>query len=196
MKNKKRVFLIVIFCVLAIAWIIRYVSLNHYWRTVRPLEKRVIYQVGEEVPFGDNLMVSPHKYARGASITINRVQILDYQTFMEENQIEQRRSPNRKAKLVIVLDATFKNEGETVTIDLTDYYLHGIDQYYTTSFDIVESLNNGLLVELQAGEEFDAILAYPISEYSLSRGTWKNFDEYSLYLMATIRPELREIQIQ
>ena len=197
MKRKKHVFLIVIVCVLAIAWTIRYVSLNMYWRSVLPgKDKMVTYNVGEEVPFGDNLMVSPNIYARGASITVNKVQILDYATYMEDNQIEQRRTPNRKAKSVVVLDVTFENKGDPVAINIMDYYLHGVDQYFTADLDIMEAMNPNVIIELQAGEECKAILAYPIPENRLSRQTWKNFDKYSLYLMATIRPERKEIKIQ
>ena len=50
--------------------------------------------------------------------------------------------------------------------------------------------------KIQNGEEIISILAYPTSEGSLSNQTWKSFDNYTLYLMATIHPERREIQIQ
>lgn len=198
MKSKKRIFLIVVVCALAIAWTIRYVSLNKYWRAVLPGEcKIVIFNIGEEVPFENNIMVSPNIYAKGASITVNNVQILDYQSFIEDNQIGQNRTPNRNAKLVVVLDVTFENKGEDdVTINVMDYYLHGIDQYFTVDANIMEMINPNVIIELQTGVKFEAVLIYPISENRLSRQTWKNFDKYSLYLMATIHPERKEIKIQ
>lgn len=196
-KSTKRLLVICAILLLTAGWTWRYVSLNAFWKSTIPDEyTETVCSIGETVTFGEDIFL-PDGYA----MCVNQFATVDYDVYLEENQIVLDKEPSMPPDKLAIVNVTLSNVGEAdKSISLLEFSLHGIDAYFSFSMELIAAsnpiLNGEVGVTLRPGESCDFILVYEIRDKYLSAYTWKNFESYDLYLRTTVYPHLQEIKVQ
>lgn len=197
---KKRIRLIALLAVillLAAAWTWRYVTLNRYYDDLDNGDYR-LYQTGELVPFeddGNDLYTDLNGY----SIRVDKYEIRDYKAYLADAQLEVSREGADPDKLVLVYITLVNESCDLDPVALTDLSLRGVDTLISMDRDVLTAANPALggytSIALEAGTECQLVLPYMLWERNFGGSTWRNLDDYELYLQVTSALTLKEIVV-
>lgn len=197
--KKKTKWLIVVCAVvlLAAGWTWRYISMNMYWKSTIPAEyTETVFSLGETVTFGKDIFLP-----EGFALCANDLTIVDYQSYIEDNNITLEREPQSPPDRLAVIEITLSNVcDEEKSISLIQFPLYGIDAQFSSSIELIAASNpvlgGNFGVTLRPGEAYDFVLVYEIRDEYLDYHTRNNFDSYELYLLTTVYPSRQMIKVQ
>lgn len=197
MKKKLRLIAIPLaVLLLAAAWIWRYVTMNRFYDDLDNGDYK-LYQLGETVPYEDDGTDSSVALD-GYYIRADQFEIRDYDKYLEETGIAVHADypPQKLALVSVTLGNVNCEEGG---IELTELTLRGIDSYAVPDYEVIIAANpvlqGNLGIALEQGQTCQLILPFGLYEQSYSRRTWRNLDDYKLYLQVTNTLTTKEIQV-
>lgn len=194
MKKRIRLTIIaVVVALLAAAWTWRYVTMNKYYDDLDRSDYK-LYQAGELVPFEDDGN-DLHTDLNGYYIRVDGYEVQDYDEYLAASglELEAEYAPDKLGLVHITLvNETCEDSG----IVLTDFKLRGLDCVMQMDWDVLAVQNNGSTgVKLLPGTECQLVLPYGLSEDSFSGNTWRNIEDYEVYLQITSCLTRKEIQV-
>lgn len=198
----KRKIKITIFCavilLLSTAWIWRYITLNTYYDSFGETVKEY-HEIGEIVPFendrlGGNYLVS------GYFVRVDNFEVLDYSDYIQAMDISVEQQYKEPEKIALVHITLFNDNSDADGIMVTEFQLHGIDNYVGMDWDVLLAVNPALEgnfgICLPNNTEFSLVLPYDLWEDYFSANTWKKLDSYDWYFKITSWPLQKEIRLQ
>lgn len=195
-KNKPRLIILVIF-VAIVAWLFCYYSINRYYSSFSDITKE-IYAAGENVAFGDNYQ-NKGLNANGYEICVDHFEILDYADYVEEIGFELHKNRSTPEKVALVYISLFNVDSTENGVMLTEFALHGIDNYVGLNRELLDALNPGLQgnagIHLAIGEQYRLIIPYNLYKIHFATNTWKNLNSYKFYLHITSFPVEIDIKV-
>lgn len=201
MKIKKYFIIALAILIIGSLWIVRFKSLNLYWQTTKPRgAKTTIYQIGDTVEFEKN-SITKGSTAEGCTICVENCQFVNYLTYLEENNIVSPYKLQYSPSKLVILDVTLVNDSSTEKgFSIYNFMGYGIDQELPMDWPVLAEINPNLTdygtISLAPGESVSLTFPFALYETMFSRGTWKNFDQYKLFLKVTSSPVTKLIQIQ
>lgn len=184
--------LLSVFIILGCLWTWRYNSLNSYYDSTFTQISQKSYQLGETVPLGQN-MIGGYTAAEGYTIRVDAFEILDYEEYIENTgyQVDQMFAVPEKVGLVTITLANIDSTSEGIM--LTDFVLHGIDNYVGLDWNLLTVANPILQGNhgIQIPQNTEVSLTIPFDMYRsyFSSRTWNNLNEYKWYFKITSWPE-------
>lgn len=198
MKKRIRLTLILtVIITLAAAWTWRYVALNKHYDDLDNGDYK-LYQVGELVPFeddGNDLYTDLNGYY----VRVDGYEIQNYGDYLADADFTIARDENDPDKIVLVYITLVNESCEPNPISLPDLKLRGVDTPLNMDWDILTQANPCLeghtAIALNAGTEQKLILPYGLRMGDFRGSTWRNLDEYALYLQVTGNLTQKEVLI-
>lgn len=197
MKNRKWILICIVAVVLAGLWVWRYTTMNTYYDSFANI-RNVVYQAGEVVPFGDDKLVSTDN-AKGYSIRVNSMEILEPQEFVQETGISLYNLAIKPERIALVYITLFNEESDAEGIYLIDFELHGIDNYVGMNWALLAELNPVLQgaygIRLEDHTQYELVLPFNVFEQYFDGYTWSNMDSYDWFLRITTWPNEKDIAV-
>lgn len=199
MKTKFKIFLCVVIVILVTTvWCVRYVSLNSYYASVSN-NSRAVYQLGEIVSFGEDY-INKDMSIPGYSIKVNRFEIQQFDEYTKALGINQDDIYSKPKKLALVHITLFNDNSVAEGVMLSEFKLHGVDNYVGLDWDILTAVNPVLQgsygISLSPGTQYDITLPFDLYEEHFGADTWKSINEYQLFLHITAYPVEKDIKLQ
>ena len=193
---------IVAFCliilVLVAGWIWRYCTMNAQYKSSNN-ELREVYSMGEIVPFGTNYTLQGLQ-ADGYSLRVDSFTIVNYDGFLTEIGLDLETTNNVPEKLALVYITLFNDESTADGVMLTDFWLHGIDNYVSVDPDVLAAINpvlaTGYGISLSPGTEYSLIIPFDLPQVLFGNDTWRNIEDYMFYLHITNYPTEKDILVK
>lgn len=197
--KKRYIVLVITLLLVAAGWIWRYNSLNKYYKDISADTKKVIYDIGDVVPFEDDRMEG-WKQANGYSLKVDRFEIVDSQDFIDMVGFIPNDAYFPCEKIAVVYITLFNEESDAAGIMLTELSLYGIDQVLNLNWDLLLAANpileGNMGIKLAHNSECSLILPFSLFEKYFSGATWNNIDDYELFLELTIYPAQKKVKVQ
>lgn len=198
MSKTKRGVLVVIFVFLAAVWIWRYISINAFYNAYAKSEREV-YAIGEIVPFGSDYL-NKGVSAEGYSLRVDSFEIVDYEAYAERVGCSTNSSFRKPEKLGIVYLTLFNDNSSAEGVMLTDFSLHGIDNYVGMNWELLLSANpvlqGNLGIALSPNTSYTLVMPFELSRPVFSAHTWSSIDEYVFFFHMTSYPTEKDIRVQ
>jgi len=188
---------VILFAGLAVAWWMRYDSLNSYYSSFSG-NKREIHQLEEIVSFDDNyindLCVS------GYSIRVDNFTIQQFEDYINAKAIDEDMLLSKPDKIALVYITLFNENSAAEGIMLTAFGLHGVDNYVGLNWDLL-LLENPVLqgnfgIGLSPNTEYKLVLPFDLYQEHFGDDTWRNIENYQFFLHTTAYPVEKDIQVQ
>ena len=196
-KRLFRFFAVAVIVILASLWTWRYITLNRYYDDLDNGSYQ-LYQIGEPVPFeddGNDLYTDLNGY----SIRVDGYEICDYDEFIDDRDIAIAKDENDPDKLALVYITLINENCEPNPVSLLALKLRGIDTPLNMDWDLLPLANSVLeghtAIALNPGTEQKLVLPYGLWKSSFSSSTWRNIDEYTLYLQITATLTQKEVKL-
>ena len=194
--TKNKVVIIVIVTVLLV-WVLQYCSLNSYYKSLSNNVSE-IYQTGDVVLFGADY-INKGMQASGYAIRVNSFRIECYQDYIISTNLTIDSPRIIPDKLALVEILVINQDSSAEGIMLTEFSLHGVDNYVGINRELFSALNPGLAgnygIHLEPGEEYTIILPYNLIASQFGTGDWYNINEYQFYLHITSYPTEKDIRL-
>lgn len=182
---------------LAAGWVGRYVTMNAYYDGLCEDERRVVYPPGEIVPFGrdrEELGVS----AEGYAIRVDGFSIMDVPAFLNSIGASPEEVFSRPDKVAVVYATLFNDGSDAPGITLTDFTLHGVDNYAAVDWELLSAANPVLTegsygISLSPGTQYAVVLPFALYERFFGADTWRHLERCDFYLHATDYPTEKDI---
>lgn len=199
MRKRLRIFLIfLVICALGICWVCGYRNLNAFYSNLSN-NTRNIYQLGETVPFGSDYM-NKDILVDGYSVRVDRFEIVNYQEYIRASNFSLPDGLIEPERIGLVYITLFNQDSNAPGVLLTEFKLHGIDNYLGMNWDVLLAANSvlkeGFGVSLSPNTEYQIILPFDFEEEMFGADTWKNINDYELFLHITAFPTEKDIKIQ
>ena len=173
-KQKRRNRIIgVIVLVLVIAWGGEVIWVNQYYTRNTVQTKRVYYEMGEEVPFEDD-MYTAKMYGEGYSMTINSAQIVDYQTYLAENGYVGKEADGilEDRKILLVYATLSVTESDAEFIVLNEFTCVTTDTVFYQEWNLLKQINPILeneyvAIQLKDGTSCDLVFPFILYKWKL-----------------------------
>lgn len=195
---KKRLSFVLAFAVilsLAGLWTWRYIALNRYYDDLDNGSYQ-LYKTGELVPFeddGNDLYTDLNGY----SIRVDGYEICDYDQYLNDSNFAIAQDENDPDKLVLVYITLINEDCDPNPVSLPDLKLRGVDTPLNMDWDLLPLANSVLdghtALALNPGTEQKLVLPYGLWKNSFEGRTWRNIDEYTLYLQVTSTLTTKEV---
>lgn len=195
---KKALSFILAFAVIASLaglWTWRYITLNRYYDDLDNGSYQ-LYQMGELVPFeddGNDLYTDLNGYF----VRVDGYEICDYDKYLEDGDFAITQDKNGSDKLVLVYITLINENCEPNPVSLLDLHLRGVDTPLNMDWDLLPMANSALggytALALAPGTEQQLVLPYGLRKSDFEGSTWRNLEEYSLYLQVTSNPTTKEV---
>lgn len=181
---------------LAAGWSWRYISLNSYYDSLSHPEK-MVYKMGEIVPFGADYMYKGVS-AAGYSVRVDGFEIADYETYAEGLDLDPAYSGPEKLALVYI--TLFNESSDAEGVMLTEFQLHGIDNYVGLSRDMLLAANPVLEgnygIHLSPDTEYGLVIPFELYSELFGGDTWRHIENYEFFFHVTSYPTEKDIQVQ
>lgn len=197
MKKARLLLISAVLVLLAVGWTWRYVTLNNYYDDLDNRDYQ-LYQAGELVPFEDdgNDMDTD---LNGYYIRVDGYEIRDYQDYLEDTAIFLPESDAAPDKLALITITLVNETCDPSPIMATDMMLRGVDSVIPMDWDVLVQANpilgGNTGIALNPGTECQLILPYGLRKDRFDGSTWRNIDEYKLFLQVTSSLTTKEIQV-
>lgn len=197
MKRKHMALLTVALLLLA-GWTFRYATMNAYYDSLTTNSKE-IYSIGDIVPF-ENDMGEMRVNLNGYAVKVEHFEILDTQEYIQSlgRKANEFSIAGEKVALVYMTLSNANSDAEGVM--LTDFRLRGIDNIMNMDRDLLAAANPVLQgnygIRLSPGTTNDLVLPYILQGKYFGAWTWKHIENYKMYLVMTVSPTEKVIQVQ
>lgn len=196
MKNRRWWILGIAAVIAAGLWFWRYTTMNAWYDSFSNVTD-VLYQTGEIVAFGEN-MTSDKNTLDGYAIRVDGMKIMETDEFMELYGVEKGAFASLPERMALV-SITLFNEDSDEDVLLTEFVLHGTDNYVGMLWGLIGKVNPELqgyyAVRLAHGQEYELVLPYLIFRDYFGSDTWQHMDEYDWKLRITCWPEEIDIAV-
>ena len=182
----KRILILVVVLLAAGGWTWRYIALNSFYGGLNE-QTRATYSMGEVVPIGDSGTMYGMN-ADGYSVRVDDFAILDLPEFLEEISASEEDLMTIPDKVAVVYVTLFREGGQAPGVDLTGFWLHGVDNYATADFGLVELANPVLRgtgscgISLSPGTEYPVVIPFGLQEQYFGGDTWRSLEDYAFFL--------------
>lgn len=197
--KKRYIVLVITLLLVAAGWIWRYNSLNKYYKDISADTKKVIYDIGDVVPFEDDRMEG-WKQANGYSLKVDRFEIVDSQDFIDTVGFIPADNNSPCEKIAVAYITLYNEDSDADGIMLTELSMCGIDQILNLNWDLLLAANpvleGNMGIKLAHNSECSLILPFSLFEKYFSGATWNNIDNYELFLELTIYPAQKKVKVQ
>lgn len=198
-RNIKIILIVFAISLLAGAWLWRYISFNQFYDELSQKGETNIYEIGSVVPFGDN-WIQHNCHALGYSLRVDRFEIVDFKSFLSEQEGIESTNPYVPDKLALAYITLSKEKSEDLGVMLTELKMHGIDQVVGMDWELLLALNPILEgnygIALPDDSECALILPFDLYREYFSSHTWNNLEQYDMFLRMTIWPEEIKVKVQ
>lgn len=199
MKIKgKTILSIIIVALIAATWGIRYTSLNSYYSSVSN-NSRKVHPLGEIVSFDDNYM-NKGLCVPGYSIRVNKFEICHFDDYVEYLSLDPNELFSKPDRVALVHVTLFNQNSTADGVMLTEFKLHGLDNYVGLDWDLLSVANPVLQdsygISLSQGTQYDLVLPFDLYQDHFGTDTWKSIDKYHFFLHITAYPVEKDIQVQ
>lgn len=196
-KTVRLILVITLLILLAAGWTWRYVTLNKYYDDLDNGDYR-LYQAGELVPFEDDGN-DKDTDLNGYYIRVDGYEIRDYHDYLADSGISLPETGSDPDKLALVTVTLVNENCEPNPVMATDMMLRGVDSVMTMNWDVLVKSNPILEgntgIALNPGTKCQLILPYDLRKDRFDGSTWRNIDEYKLFLQVTSSLTKKEIQV-
>ena len=121
----------------------------------------------------------------------------DYDQYLNDSNFAIAQDENDPDKLVLVYITLINEDCDPNPVSLPDLKLRGVDTPINMDWDILLLANSVLgghtALALTPGTEQKLILPYGLWKNSFESSTWRNIDEYTLYLQITSTLTTKEV---
>ena len=197
--KKRYVVLVIVLLLISVGWVWRYSSLNKYYKDISADTEKIIYDIGDVVPFEDDRMEGWNQ-ANGYSLKVDRFEIVDSQDFIDKIGFTPNDTYFPSEKIAVVYITLFNEESDADGIMLTELSLCGIDQVLNLNWDLLLAANpileGNMGIKLAHNSECGLILPFSLFEKYFSGATWNKIDNYELFLELTIYPAQKKVKVQ
>ena len=182
---------------LVAGWVWRYTTMNAFYAS-KTSSRREIYPVGEAVPFGTDVYAGKSR-AEGYFLRVDSFEIVDREEYAEKNGLdpETMRAGDRLALVHVTL---VNKNSEAEGVSLTEFQLHGVDNYAGLNWDLLLTANPVLGenygIRLSKGTEYALTIPYDLDKQYFSTYTWNHMNRYAFYFQVTVYPTAKDIQVQ
>ena len=195
MKVKKWLICAVLL-LLAAGWSWRYVTLNAFYDGIYE-DRRITYKAGEVVPFGDD-REEQGVSADGYSIRVDGFAVMDVPEFLKSIGVSEEEVFSRPDRVAVVYATLFNEGSQAPGITLTDFTLHGVDNYAAVDWELLSAANPVLRegsygISLSPGKEYPIILPFALYEQYFGADTWRHLERRDFTLHATDYPTEKDI---
>lgn len=182
-----------------ILWVWRYIKLNQWFASFDTGREYYCYNMGETVAFGEAKLGGEFD-VEGYSVCVNSCEMVDYDTYMTEHQLEKREYRGDEGIRLLLVHITLSvEESDAPGVMLTSFVCHGSDQAAYMDWDLLTQLNPVLKgnygIHLKNGASKELILPFPIRQIYY-REAWNHLDRYPFYLTMTQGWITKEIALE
>lgn len=192
---------ICVLCVLALGfflWFGQYTRLNDYYRSLSDKQTE-FYEMGEVVSFGEDYLAKD-MCVNGYLIRVDRFEILDYLDYCSNAGFSPSDFTTNPEKIALVYITLFNDNSSAEGIMLTEFDLHGIDNYAGMNWEILLAANPVLEgnygIRLSSGTEYSLVIPFDLNREYYGTDTWANLDTYQFYFRITDFPTEKDIRVQ
>lgn len=179
-------------------WFWRYHTLNSYYAAMDD-STRIVYKKGEIVPFGQDY-IETGVTANGYSIRVDDFAIMDFDELLHSLSAAQNEVYTSPDAVALVYATLFNEESDAEGIMLTDFDLHGIDNYANIDWELLDLVNPILEgskgISLSPHTEYRIVLPFALYEEYVGDDTWKKLEAYEWFLHITVYPAEKDIKVQ
>lgn len=198
MKITKRTLLIWITILVMVGlWYWRYTTLNEYYSGINTVTE-MVYQADEIVPF-ENDRISDGTVLDGYSIRVDDFEIIDIHSFCAVYGVNYDDLYSKPDQVALVYVTFFNEASKAEGIALTDFLLHGIDNYVSSNWELLSLLNPVLQgrygIRLPENSEYQVVLPFSIYQTYFGSSTWDEMDKYDWFLRITYWPTEKDIAV-
>lgn len=183
-KQKKRIILLAVFLMIAVAWGMRVYWLNQKYPDV----ERKTYDLQEEVELGKDII--DYDTMKGYFVTIESADIYEYEDLLSQYDLEdfmERDAPER----IYLLKVRLRNTNNTETgIDLLSWKIQSNSVTQSLDFELYYELNqlDTYSVALREDSEKEFLLPYNLRKDFFYPSEWENLEDYEMWLTVTWYP--------
>ena len=183
-KQKKRIILLAVFLMIAVAWGMRVYWLNQKYPDV----ERKTYALQEEVELGKDII--DYDTMEGYFVTIESADIYEYEDLLSQYDLEdfmERDAPER----IYLLKVRLRNTNNTETgIDLLSWKIQSNSVTQSLDFELYYELNqlDPYSVALREDSEKEFLLPYNLRKDFFYPSEWENLEDYEMWLTVTWYP--------
>ncbi len=183
-KQKKRIILLAVFLMIAVAWGMRVYWLNQKYPDV----ERKTYDLQEEVELGKDII--DYDTMEGYFVTIESADIYEYEDLLSQYDLEdftERDAPER----IYLLKVRLRNTNNTETgIDLLSWKIQSNSVSQSLDFELYYELNqlDTYSVALREDSEKEFLLPYNLRKDFFYPSEWENLEDYEMWLTVTWYP--------
>lgn len=196
-RSVRRALVICVVVLLAAGWIWRYTALNSFYAGLYE-QSRCTYPPGEIVPFGDD-RTEMGVIADGYSIRLDGFEIMELSDFLSSISVPADSVYTNPDKVAVAYATLFNEGSEAPGITLTDFTLHGVDNYANIDWELVTVSNPVLTntgsygISLSPGTEYEIILPFALNAPYFGTDTWRHIEQYDFYLHVADYPTEKDI---
>ena len=198
MKFRKTISILCIIALLSFLWFWRYTTLNNYYRSLTD-KSREIYQIGDIVAFEDDYLAKDMS-VEGYYLRVESFEILDFSEYCAMAAFSDDDFETTPDKIALVYMTLFNENSDAAGVMLTEFDLHGIDNYAGMNWEILLAANPGLKgnygIRLSPGTEYNLIIPFDLNSTYYGKDTWEKLDHYNFYFRITSFPTEKDIQVQ
>ena len=198
-KNARRVFVCGILFFACTLWLWRFVKLNRWYDSLDTGREYYCYSMGETIAF-EEAKLGAEFDVEGYSVCVNSCEMVDYDTYMTEHQLEKREYRGDEGIRLLLVHITLSvEESDAPGVMLTSFVCHGSDQAAYMDGDLLTQINPVLEgnygIHLKNGASKELILPFPIRQIYY-REAWNHLDRYPFYLTMTQGRITKEIALE
>ena len=179
---------------LSAVWIWRYITLNAYFDSFGGVVKEY-HQTGEIVPF-ENDRLGGNYLVDGYSIRVDDFKIQEYDDYIDEMDVTLNPQYRNPEKIALVYITLFNDYSDADGIMLTEFQLHGIDNYVGINWDLMLAVNplleGNMGICLPYDTKISMVIPFDIRQDYFSNNTWKQLDSYQWYFKISSWPAQKE----
>lgn len=196
-KAKRKLTLAMMLILLALGWSWRYNSLNSQYIGLLE-EQRLVYRMGEVVPFEEDY-IDQKIISDGYLVRVDSFNIVSYNDFLIEMGVLDTWMGRHPERVAVVYATLFNDDSDADGVVLTDFILHGIDNYANVDYELLllanPALGGNLGISLPQGMEYPVILPFGLYSQFFGADTWENITEYDWNLHITSYPTEKDIAV-
>ena len=183
-RQKKRIILLAVFLMIAVAWGMRVYWLNQKYPDV----ERKTSALQEEVELGKDII--DYDTMEGYFVTIESADIYEYEDLLSQYDLEdfmERDAPER----IYLLKVRLRNTDNTETgIDLLSWKIQSNSVSQSLDFELYYELNqlDTCSVALREDSDKEFLLPYNLRKDFFYPSEWENLKDYEMWLTVTWYP--------
>lgn len=204
-KTKKQIkrdrIIVGIVLLVFVAWLVEVIWVNHYYKQNTVQSKTVFYEMGESVPFEDD-MYTAKMYGEGYFLTINSAEVVDYQSYLTENGYTGKEYDGilEDRKILLVYATLSVTESDAEYIVLNEFTCRTKDMQFYQEWNLLKQINPILeneyvAIQLRDGTSCDLVFPFILYEWSLG-SDFNHPERMPLYFNVTVNPTQKRVKLK